>query len=104
MRALRSARLSLAVLCLFVGASSGCSTTSHWPDTVRLANDAAIRFEVHGEGDPTLVFVHGWSCQRMFWVEQIKRFRQVRRVVAIDLAGHGESEAKRTDWSMEAFG
>jgi pimeloyl-ACP methyl ester carboxylesterase len=104
MQALRPARSFLAVLCAFLGVLGGCTTTDHWPDTVRVANDAAIRFEVHGEGEPTLVFVHGWSCQRMFWVEQIQRFEQVRRVVAIDLAGHGESEAKRTDWSMEAFG
>jgi len=102
MRALLTVLLSL--LALPLATLGGCSTTSHWPDTIRIANDAALRFEVHGEGEPTLVFVHGWSCHRLFWSEQIRRFQQVRRVVAIDLAGHGESEAKRTDWSMEAFG
>jgi pimeloyl-ACP methyl ester carboxylesterase len=104
MRDLRAIRSSFLAAFLIAGALGGCSTTSHWPDTVRIANDAALRYEVHGEGEPTLVFVHGWSCHRLFWTEQLKRFEQVRRVVAIDLAGHGESEAKRTDWSMEAFG
>ncbi len=102
MRALLLALLS--VLSLSLAALSGCTTTSHWPETLRVANGAALRYEVQGEGEPTLVFVHGWSCHRLFWKEQIDRFQRVRRVVAIDLAGHGESEAGRTDWSMEAFG
>jgi pimeloyl-ACP methyl ester carboxylesterase len=59
---------------------------------------------VHGEGEPTLVFIHGWSCHRLYWVEQLDRFQRVRRVVAIDLMGHGESDSNREDWTMEAFG
>lgn len=97
MRALLLAVLSLATF-------PACTTTTHWPDTVRTETGAALRYEVSGEGEPTIVFVHGWSCHRLYWSEQIQRFRQVRRVVAIDLAGHGESDAGRTDWSMEAFG
>lgn len=92
--------LALITTLLFVG----CTTTSHWPDTVRTPDGAALRYEVHGEGEPTLVFVHGWSCHRQYWNEQIRRFGQVRRVVALDLMGHGESDASRTDWTIEAFG
>jgi len=97
MRALLLAVLSLATL-------PACTTTTHWPDTVRTETGAALRYEVSGEGEPTIVFVHGWSCHRQYWTEQIDRFKKVRRVVAIDLAGHGESDAGRTDWSMAAFG
>lgn len=94
--------LLLAVLSLSV--ATGCASTSHWPDTVRTATGAAQRYEVHGEGEPTIVFVHGWSCHRLFWAEQIERFQRVRHVVALDLAGHGESEAGRTEWSIASFG
>lgn len=97
MRALLLALLTLAAL-------PACTTTTHWPDTIRTENGSALRYEVSGEGEPTIVFIHGWSCHRLFWVEQIHRFHKVRRVVAIDLAGHGESDAGRTDWSMASFG
>jgi len=83
---------------------SACTSTSHWPETVRAEDGSAQRYEVHGEGEPTIVFIHGWSCHRLFWNQQIERFQRVRRVVALDLAGHGESEAGRTDWSIESFG
>lgn len=97
MRALLIALLALVWL-------PACGATSHWPETARNAHGAAIRYEVAGEGEPTLVFIHGWSCHRMYWVEQFDRFQRVRRVVSLDLMGHGESDGDRTDWTIEAFG
>lgn len=97
MRALLA--LLLGLVCL-----TGCTTTKHWPETVRYPDGAAIRYEVLGEVEPTLVFIHGWACQRMYWIEQLNRFQRVRRVVAVDLMGHGESDSKRTDWTIDAFG
>jgi pimeloyl-ACP methyl ester carboxylesterase len=63
-----------------------------------------IAYEAHGAGEPTFVFVHGWSCDRSYWREQISCFAQRHRVVAVDLAGHGESGLGRTEWTMSAFG
>lgn len=63
-----------------------------------------IAFEVHGEGSPALVFVHGWSCDRSYWRGQMPFFARRHRVVAVDLAGHGESGDGRADWTMPAFG
>jgi pimeloyl-ACP methyl ester carboxylesterase len=64
----------------------------------------ALAYEVHGAGAPALVFVHGWSCDRSYWRNQLGHFAQSHRVVALDLAGHGESGAGRRDWTMSAFG
>jgi pimeloyl-ACP methyl ester carboxylesterase len=63
-----------------------------------------IVFDVDGSGDPCLVFVHGWSCDRSYWVNQMASFAPRHRVVAIDLAGHGESGSGRESWTMPAFG
>jgi pimeloyl-ACP methyl ester carboxylesterase len=52
---------------------------------------------------PTIVFVHGWSCDRTYWRHQVGAFPD-NRVVAIDLAGHGESGSGRVSWTMPAFG
>ena len=72
------------------------STTS--PDGVRIV------YEVHGTATTGLVFVHGWSCDRSYWSGQLKPFSDRFTVVAMDLAGHGESGLGRTTQSMSAFG
>jgi pimeloyl-ACP methyl ester carboxylesterase len=64
----------------------------------------AVRYEVHGAGTPALVFVHGWSCDRSYWRPQLEHFAGQSQVVAIDLAGHGESGVGRPSWTMPAFG
>jgi pimeloyl-ACP methyl ester carboxylesterase len=71
--------------------------------TVTAPDGVAIRYEVAGRGDPTLVFVHGWSCDRSYWRPQIDHFAASHRVVALDLGGHGESGLERKDWTMAAF-
>jgi len=63
-----------------------------------------IFYEVLGEGDPALVFVHGWSCDRNYWVGQLLPFSAKLKVVALDLAGHGESGSERHQYTMSAFG
>lgn len=63
-----------------------------------------IRYETHGEGEPAVVLVHGWSCDRSYWRGQVDHFAAHRQVIAVDLAGHGESGVGRDAWTMAAFG
>lgn len=56
-----------------------------------------------GEHRP-IVFVHGLSGQWQNWLENIPRFSQERRVVAMDLPGHGLSEMPRDKISIELYG
>ena len=68
------------------------------------ADGIRIAYEAHGEGMPALVFVHGWSCDRGYWEGQLQPFSQQFKVVAVDLAGHGESGLGRETQTMAAFG
>ncbi len=68
------------------------------------ADGTPIHYEVRGEGEPTLVFIHGWSCDGSYWREQIGPFAAAHRVVVLDLAGHGASGQERVDYTMAAFG
>ncbi len=61
-------------------------------------------YEAYGAGMPTLVFVHGWSCDRSYWSRQLEHFARRNQVVALDLAGHGESGLGRKSWTISAFG
>lgn len=78
--------------------------TTDWPNTARPKDGVGIRYEERGKGEPTIVFLHAWSCDREYWAYQIPPFGRARHVVAIDLAGHGESEGHRTTWTIEQLG
>ena len=77
------------------GAVSGTATS---PDGI------PIRYDAAGKGDPALVFVHCGGCNRGFWDGQMAHFATKHRVVALDLAGYGQSGVGRKDWTMPAFG
>ena len=77
------------------GAVSGTATS---PDGI------PIRYHAAGRGDPALVFVHCGGCEQGFWDGQMAHFAAKHRVVALDLAGHGQSGVGRKDWTMPAFG
>jgi pimeloyl-ACP methyl ester carboxylesterase len=68
------------------------------------SDGVTIVYEARGEGAPALVFVHGWSCDRSYWRAQVESFSREYRVVAVDLAGHGDSGTERATWTIESFG
>jgi pimeloyl-ACP methyl ester carboxylesterase len=68
------------------------------PDGVTLVYSAA------GKGETALVFIHGGLADRSFYEEQFHAFSGRYRVIALDLAGHGESGISRAKWNLRAFG
>jgi pimeloyl-ACP methyl ester carboxylesterase len=78
--------------------------TAEWPKIAISSDGNPISYEVYGAGEPTLVFVHGWSCDARYWHEQIPYFSKQHRMVILDLAGHGHSGSTRTRYTMKSFG
>jgi pimeloyl-ACP methyl ester carboxylesterase len=77
---------------------------AEWPGMTRSADGVPISYEVHGAGEPALVFVHGWSCDSRYWRKQIPHFSRNHLVAVLDLAGHGHSGMSRADYTMRSFG
>ena len=50
-----------------------------------------LAYETAGAGDPPMIFVHGWACDRSYFAPQFRHFAADHAVVAMDLRGHGES-------------
>lgn len=75
-----------------------------WPHVVLSEDGTPISYEIHGAGEPALVFVHGWSCDARYWRAQVPHFSKKHRVVVLDLAGHGHSGSTRSKYTMKAFG
>ena len=65
------------------------------------ADGTQLNVEVHGpNGAPTVVLIHGWTCNIAFWAPVIRALRTEEsdlRVVAYDQRGHGGSEAPGKD-------
>ena len=73
-------------------------------EVVDAADGVPIHYSVHGKGEPALVFIHCWACNRNFWENQVAEFSKTNRVVTIDLPGHGQSGQGRKSWSVESYG
>jgi sigma-B regulation protein RsbQ len=93
----------LRILLLFAFA---CSATQAQPksEVVTAADGVPIHYSVQGKGEPALVFIHCWACNRNFWDNQVTEFSKTYRTVTIDLPGHGESGQGRKTWSVESYG
>ena len=70
-------------------------TTS--PDGVEIAYSHA------GAGPVSLLFIHGGLASRAFWAPQMAALAGLFRLAALDLAGHGSSGRKRSQWTIGAF-
>jgi len=88
----------LIVLMLLSFVLAGCSGKDE--NQVRSFDGVKISYDVQGTGQPVLVFVHGWSCSKEYWKEQIVHFVKKHKVVTIDLAGHGQSGRSRKDYTV----
>ncbi len=62
-----------------------------------------LRYIDTGAGEPPLLFIHGWTCNRTNWRDQVPHFAKKHRVVALDLRGHGESDKPDQDYAIEGF-
>ncbi|WP_432069824.1 alpha/beta fold hydrolase [Streptomyces sp. AA1529] len=71
---------------------------------VRRGDDTTIRYTASGPADgPALVLVHGWACDRGDFDALTRHLPDDCRVLAVDLAEHGESRSTRTVWTIEEF-
>ena len=71
---------------------------------VRRPQGTTIRYTASGpSGGPTLALVHGWACHRGDFDAVTDHLPESYRVLAIDLAEHGESRSARDTWTMTEF-
>ena len=58
---------------------------------VRSTGDARIHYDDVGRGEPALLFIPGWCTTRDVFREVLPRSASRRRVLSVDLRGHGQS-------------
>lgn len=96
--------LIATVLIMACAQRSNVRPTTHRIGVATSSVDGArIKYEISGDGEPTLVLIHGWACNRTFWRRQVDHFSSGHRVITIDLAGHGESGLGDRVWTIRNF-
>lgn len=93
--------LFYCIVCLII-LMAGCKSNSN--NSAISADGVEISFDTNGEGEPALIFVHGWSNNRSIWDSQVSHFSNKYKVVAVDLPGFGKSGNNRESWTISSFG
>ncbi len=99
---MKFSQLPLAIIVLTYLFS--CQTPDGKDQFCKSPDGVKICYTEYGTGDQLIVFVHGWSCDKTYWREQIDFFKDDFHIVTIDLGGHGNSGMNRTNWTMSAYG
>ena len=74
------------------------------PEILKLRdNKVEINYYHQGQGDTTLLFLHGWCINSSYWENQLSHFSNNYKVYALDLPGFGKSTAKREDWTIQEY-
>ena len=86
---------------------SSCSASSDLGTRGRYAEfrDAKLHYFDEGVRSPAaIILVHGWSCDAALWEHQLAALSREQRVIAIDLPGHGRSDAPLSfEYGTELF-
>ncbi len=69
-----------------------------------LPDGGHLAYVDRGAGEPALVLIHCGNCRKEIWSETIDAFAGERRVVAMDLVGHGASSPRVEGASIPALG
>ena len=65
---------------------------------------ALIHHVVTGNGEPPIVFVHGFACAHTDWDAQVAHLAPRHQTVAVDLRGHGATPGTVEECSIERYG
>jgi pimeloyl-ACP methyl ester carboxylesterase len=63
----------------------------------------AVRYRTAGDGDETIVLIHGIAGSSLTWEPAMADLAQGATVIAPDMLGHGESAKPRGDYSLGAY-
>lgn len=66
-------------------------------------DNSIVNYQITGNGETTLLFVHGSYIDQTYWEKQVKYFNPNYTVVTLDLPGHGKSGKERKHWSTQGF-
>lgn len=97
-------KISTIILFLFI---ISCDLSNKTLDNVSSSyitfNDSKIHYKEYGQGEKSLIFIHGWGCDLNTWKYQFDYFKDKYHLVLIDLPGYGQSDKVEKDYTIDLF-
>ncbi len=93
----------LFLLFFIVSCDKGERTLEAVPSSYISVDDSKIHFKEYGQGNKTLIFVHGWGCDLNVWKYQFDYFKDKYHLVLIDLPGYGQSDKTERKYTIDLF-
>jgi pimeloyl-ACP methyl ester carboxylesterase len=97
-------KISPIILFLFI---TSCDLSEKTLDTVSSSyitfNDSKVHYKEFGQGEKTLIFIHGWGCDLNTWKYQFDYFKDKYHLVLIDLPGYGQSDKIEKEYTIDLF-
>lgn len=72
--------------------------------SVKSSDNTSLTVEVSGAGETALLFIHGWLGNKSWWAGQVEDFKKNFITACMDLAGHGESDKTRVNYTAKLYG
>lgn len=79
------------------------SLLSEAPSQYAKLDNLRVHYKNYGAGHDALIFVHGWSLDLTSWRGQLPAFEGKKRMLLIDLPGHGESDKPPITYTFDLF-
>lgn len=80
-----------------------CSKQADKFDKEIMHNEVNIVYDIYGDSNTTVLFVHGWCIDKTYWINQVEYFSRDHTVITMDLPGHGKSGDNRNSWNVEDY-
>lgn len=62
-----------------------------------------VHYRILGQGNPTVVLIHGWAGNLGVWQEQISLLAGQAKLILVDLPGHGQSDKPQAAYTLDFF-
>jgi pimeloyl-ACP methyl ester carboxylesterase len=83
--------------------TSNVMMTKYRTGRQKMRDGIEIAYWEAGSGPITILLLHGWACDHTFLLPQLEHFSRSHRVIAVDLRGHGQSDAPASQYALAEF-
>lgn len=79
------------------------NTNSYKTYEKKISKELSMSYIEEGEGDETLIFIHGLGSDKKAWAKNIMALKSKYRCIAVDLPGYGSSSSGDFSYDMRFF-
>ena len=93
------------IVSILLVALSACDTprTEATKETVAPAERDTTEYTLTGQGDTTLVLIHGWNITQDYWSHQVAAFSDDYTVLTMNLVTEALIQDSNRDWTIDNF-